>query len=520
MSWKRLSLALCLCAMTSVAQASVFGLSKLGAGKSCGCGESQPAACGPRFPRLAKVFGQRANNACKPTGCGDAVPNYVCGPEAGCADGVACGDAGCGEGCGTTKTGFISRLFPKRRRQPVFGRYTSCAPEVACGDGIGGCGDSAAAGCAGNACGECGESASGTRKPGFLARLFRRKSRCAPDMLTCADGCTDGVETAAGCGSLTQFDAGCGEGCGACNTPKSRRLFRGLYTGWRRSKRLAGQCGEVGCGDAVEANCGEVGCTGGACDRKSAKVASLIRESMSACYARQRRAAIHRLGDHYHCTCHPEIMHAFIYALNDADERVRRKAADEIGDQLAKHRECCSQEIVSALQAAAHDCDPLVRIQARQSLRHCRSRCGMGCADGCTDGAACSAGDRSTGRRIGCADGSCARSVGCTDNGCTTAMRPFVAPQTIQTAPATKMSPAPVTTTPAQAPKAEPAKNATGGVAAPTPKTPEAKPEKKKVEEAEEAPAPPVVRKSVPAKSVSLTRTVSRRTAGRSTRRR
>eukprot|EP00913_Durusdinium_trenchii_P028448 g26676.t1 len=46
-----------------------------------------------------------------------------------------------------------------------------------------------------------------------------------------------------------------------------------------------------------------------------------------------------------------------IYALNDADERVRAEAADEIGDQLRKNPCCCSQNVIAALTAALGDCD-------------------------------------------------------------------------------------------------------------------------------------------------------------------
>jgi len=53
---------------------------------------------------------------------------------------------------------------------------------------------------------------------------------------------------------------------------------------------------------------------------------------MTACYAKDRKSALDKLGRKYNCCCHPEIMNAFVYGLNDSDERVRREAADEIGD--------------------------------------------------------------------------------------------------------------------------------------------------------------------------------------------
>jgi HEAT repeat protein len=111
----------------------------------------------------------------------------------------------------------------------------------------------------------------------------------------------------------------------------------------------------------------------------------LIYKSQTACYAKDRRDAIHKLGDNYDCTCSPEIMTAFIYALNDADERVRAKAADEIGDQLEKNRCCCSREVVAALTAALGDCDKRVRREAEQALE----ACGYDVVKGCCQGVSC-----------------------------------------------------------------------------------------------------------------------------------
>lgn len=126
------------------------------------------------------------------------------------------------------------------------------------------------------------------------------------------------------------------------------------------------------------------------------KVAALIYESQTACYARQRRAAIHKLGDKYDCVCNPEIMAAFIYALNDADESVRTKAADEIGDQIRKHG-CCSPDVVAALTCALADCHRGVRREAEQALKLCgydvvagdccKTACNTGCNTGCAPAA-------------------------------------------------------------------------------------------------------------------------------------
>jgi hypothetical protein len=79
-------------------------------------------------------------------------------------------------------------------------------------------------------------------------------------------------------------------------------------------------------------------------------------------------------------------MTAFVYALNDADERVRREAADEIGDQVRKHC-CCCPEVVAALTCALGDCDRGVVRQAEQALRLCGYDVVKGCCDTCCNNA-------------------------------------------------------------------------------------------------------------------------------------
>jgi HEAT repeat protein len=123
----------------------------------------------------------------------------------------------------------------------------------------------------------------------------------------------------------------------------------------------------------------------------------LIYTSQTACYPFQRRAAISKLGNRYDCICNPEIMTAFVYALNDADHRVRREAADEIGDQVRKNC-CCCPEVVTALTCALGDCDRGVVRQAEQALRLCGYDVVNGCCDGCTT--ACN-----SGCTTGCAPG-------------------------------------------------------------------------------------------------------------------
>ena len=100
-------------------------------------------------------------------------------------------------------------------------------------------------------------------------------------------------------------------------------------------------------------------------------IARLIFQSQTGCYARERRSAIHALGDGYDCSQNPEILVAFVYALNDTDERVRAKAAAEIGDQIREHPDCAVPEIVAALKQALSDCDKRVRREARLALSDC-----------------------------------------------------------------------------------------------------------------------------------------------------
>ena len=131
--------------------------------------------------------------------------------------------------------------------------------------------------------------------------------------------------------------------------------------------------------------CGE-GC--GECNREDAcKVAKLIYTSMTDCYAKNRRNALDELGD-YDCCCYPEIMNAFVYGLNDTDERVRAEAADEIGDQTRANKCCCNPTVVAALTCALADCDRGVRRQAEEALEACGYDVVDGNCNGCADGCA------------------------------------------------------------------------------------------------------------------------------------
>jgi hypothetical protein len=120
------------------------------------------------------------------------------------------------------------------------------------------------------------------------------------------------------------------------------------------------------------------------------EIAELIYQSQTACYASDRESAIDDLGD-YDCMCHPEIMCAMIYALNDADEGVREEAADEIGDMLEDNACCCTPEVVAALTRALADCDKGVRRQAEEALEICGYRIVDGCCRSCGGCSQCAA---------------------------------------------------------------------------------------------------------------------------------
>ena len=148
-------------------------------------------------------------------------------------------------------------------------------------------------------------------------------------------------------------------------------------------------CTKAGCGP--KACCGDDCCSDDACE-----IAELIYTSQTACYAKHRARAIDRLGDRYNCRCNPEIMCAFVYALNDCDERVRHEAADEIGDQVRRNGCCCmTDKVVEALTHALADCDRGVRHEAEEALEACgyevvdccKPACGSGCGPKC--GAEC-----------------------------------------------------------------------------------------------------------------------------------
>lgn len=142
-------------------------------------------------------------------------------------------------------------------------------------------------------------------------------------------------------------------------------------------------CGTNACASKSSC-CQKSCCQTKCCNADPCEIAKLIYTSQTACYAKDRRRAIDDLGD-FDCQCNPEIIVAMIYALNDADERVRAEAADEIGDQLRKNPCCCSPQVIAALTAALGDCDKKVRRQATEGLE----ACGYEVVDGCCCGVSC-----------------------------------------------------------------------------------------------------------------------------------
>ena len=214
---------------------------------------------------------------------------------------------------------------------------------------------------------------------------------------------------------------GCGNDCTSnlCSMTKKKGLFDSLCKNMKKMRKGLCSKNRMGCGS----DCCEAGCTEGACcsAEDACKIAKLIYTAQTACYAKDRADAIDDLGD-YDCRCNPEIMTALVYALNDTDERVRREAADEIGDLLEDGKCCCNPQVVSALTVALGDCDRGVRRQAEEALE----ACGYDVQD--CDG--------------NCCEGGCTN-AGCTNGGCTTGVSSNYTPASTVTAPARQMAPMP-----------------------------------------------------------------------------
>jgi hypothetical protein len=316
--------------------------------------------------------------------------------------------------------------------------------------------------CGGEKCCDCAPTFQPIRCKPTIVRpchrnVYNYQRTCAKPMCygdACGNGGCCPVNGGAGNGCLTGAGAGCVDP-NACVGNNGNACVGGAGAACVDPNACVGNNGNAcvgnngnGCLTGAGAGCvdpnacchtngnsclaGDDGCCSVGC-KDACKIAELIYESQTACYAKDRAAAIHRLGDKYDCVCHPEIMSAFIYALNDSDERVRSKAADEIGDQIRRNSCCCSQCVVSALCNALADCDRKVRREAEQALRLCGYHIVNGCCKPIKD--TCVAMD----------PGCCHNGNACAPAGCA----PAGAPAAIPAAPAAPMEAAP-------APPAEP----------------------------------------------------------------
>ena len=265
-------------------------------------------------------------------------------------------------------------------------------------------------GCGGSKCCDCAPTfAPSCCKPTIVRPCVRPriKHRCCKP--TCCDmggpsnSCCP-VITASPCNSGSCINQGCCVPGNACAAPCRQQTC--CDPGCAAPACISGDvtcnapvtCDNNNCcpGDITcAAPClGGDSCISSCCDDKANPccISELIMQSQTACYALTRREALHLLGDHYDCRCHPEIMAAFVFALNDCDHRVRAKAADEIGDQIRKHG-CCSQPTVNGLTYALGDPSRSVRRQAEQALKLCGYKivkpCKGSCCDGCTDIGCC-----------------------------------------------------------------------------------------------------------------------------------
>jgi hypothetical protein len=193
------------------------------------------------------------------------------------------------------------------------------------------------------------------------------------------------------------------------------------------------KCGTTGCNNGCNSGC-QKSCCADPCE-----VAHWIYESQTGCYAKCRRKALKKLGK-YDCTCNPEIMCAFIYGLNDSDERVRKEAAGQIRRQTKKNPCCCNDKVVAALTCALSDCDKGVRKSAEKAL----CQCGYDVQD-CCDKPTCGGTKTACAAPCGPAPTSCAAPSGC---GSHSAAPPAAPAEGGEAAPAPAPAPAPAAAEP------------------------------------------------------------------------
>lgn len=387
MKWLRMcSVVLVALSLSAVAEA---GMMQCGAGKSCGCGPSdQPACCQPKImykpvvvrPTCPSVHSYQ-RQCVKPASYDNCCNKGGCCPKSkrGCSNG--CGNSNCNGNCGNGNCG-AGNCGPAGANcaAPAAcgpAAAANCAAPAACGPAAAAncaapaaCGPAAAANCAAPAR-NCGPAACG---PAAAANCAAPAANCGPAAAAncAAPAANCGPAAAANCAAPARncgpAAANCGPAAANCAAP-------------------AGNCGPAGCSARPSTSCGATaGCNSSAC----CGIAQWIYQSQTACYAKDRRAAIRRLGK-CDCSCNPEIMCAFVYALNDCDERVRAEAAWQIGHQVKCHPCCCSEKVSHALMCALGDCDKKVRKYAEKALCLCgyevTSACNLPCSATSTCGA-------------------------------------------------------------------------------------------------------------------------------------
>ena len=337
--------------MANLANAGFCGLSGgCGAAKSCGCASTcQPACCKPVIVRpccpTVHTYQRRCSDikppccdSCCPTGCctSSSAGGACCNTGNGCAPACAAPAAACAPACAPACAAPAATCAP------------ACAPAATCAAPAATCAPACAPACAAPAV------------------------ACAP---ACAPACAAPASCAPACAAPA---ASCAPASTCCTKSCGGGLLSGLFAKHNCASSCAPTCGApAACATTCTPVCETKCCNANPCD-----IAKLIYTSQTACYARQRRAALRKLGNRYDCICNPEIMTAFVYGLNDADERVRRTAADKIGDQIRKNC-CCCPEVVAALTCALGDCDRGVRRQSEQALRLCGYEIVDGCCNTC-----------------------------------------------------------------------------------------------------------------------------------------
>jgi hypothetical protein len=237
----------------------------------------------------------------------------------------------------------------------TYQRQVSCLKPPCCDDGCGprrGCKRSGCGNGCGNRCGSC--------------------NNCRNGNGACCNGGANGACLDGACGNGGACGTGaCDNACGA-NGACGNGLNGNAACCPNGGNGACGSNCDPGCAAPSDPGCAAPGgdCCDNSANYEACRIAKLIYESQTACYAKTRRNAIRQLAK-YDCVCHPEIMSAFVYALNDADERVRAAAADAIGDQVRRNSSCCSSCVIAALTRATADCDKTVRKYAEKALCAC-----------------------------------------------------------------------------------------------------------------------------------------------------